>query len=471
MLWIALPALLAWVLYFLRRWRTVSTVIALAAALLLAALAWRLPLDQALPLRFWPGVPTIRLASLQVIFGSPFVVSNTLRPLLGLLYLSTALWLGGVWVSGDSRLFAPLALGLTALFSAALAAPGFSSSAMLLALGVPLILPLVSPPGEEAKGSALRLLSHLTLGLLLIAVADSWLAQAILAEAVTEFNLSPALLALGLGFVLTAALVPFHTWVTRLGEESSPLIASYFLFVFPLTLNLLGAQMLQRYAAAPFAAALSTAVRYGGIWLVLMSGVNAAFERHLGRALAWTALVQAGWGWLALTLPESPLGEKALEGLFLALVPSRGLALAVGGLSLAILAKNALLSWEAQRGAAFRFPLASATLLLALLSSGGWPLLASFPALTLVGSSLGQDKGALPALVLLGSAGVAFFALRLAILFLSPAGEERWRLSESDWQIGFLGIGAALLIGLGLLPQTYLPLFVKLGTLFLSPPP
>ena len=57
-IWVILPGLAAMILYSLRRWEKAVNVAGLLIALMLAALAWQLPIGKPLSLRLWASMPT-----------------------------------------------------------------------------------------------------------------------------------------------------------------------------------------------------------------------------------------------------------------------------------------------------------------------------------------------------------------------------------------------------------------------------
>lgn len=471
-LWSLIPGVIALSLYSLRRWEKTIHITGLLFALLLAWLAWRLPIGEPIALRLWPGFPIFTLEPVQTIYGNRFTLDNSTRPVLILLYLCAAFWIGGAGPARTHRLFAPLSLVLTALLAAALSADAISSAAMLLALAALVSVPLLSSPGRPAARGVSRYLVFQIGGVCLILFADALLSIATTPGSEAQPNLIPALLALALGFGMILAVVPFHTWLPMLAEETNPYAAAFIFFLLPNAVALLVLDALIRYSLIGLPSSTFIAVQYAGVLMALAGGVGAAFDRHLGRILGFAALTQIGLTLLAISLNNQPGRTTPLIGIYFSQLAPQAVGLAIWSLALSIFRfYSPELSFAAVRGAAHRLPIAALTLIMANFSLAGLPLLASFPADVALWSSISQRSLTVALFSLIGCGGLLVAGLRSLTTLVTAPGEVRWQISESRLQVILLLAGAGLLIFAGLFPQLYMPTLTNMAIIFANPAP
>jgi NADH:ubiquinone oxidoreductase subunit 2 (subunit N) len=483
LIWSILPALLAGLLYGLRRWERAIYLSGVAITLALAWLAWQFPIGESIALRLWAGMPPARIEPAHTLFGSRFTLDDPARPALVLLYLSAAFWFGGAGAARTHRLFVPLGLGALALISAALGAETVPAAALLLALAALLCIPVVSSPGEPTRGGAVRLLVYVTCGVCLVLFADATLTVAVPAGEARDPT--PSLLILALGFALILAVVPFHTWMPMLGEETNPYAAAFIFFLVPTAAAFLALEILTRYSVAGLTPAMFTVLQYAGALMAIAGGCGAALERHLGRIMAFAAIATLGITLVALSLNNQLGRPTPLIGLFFAQLAPNGLSLGIWGLALTIL-RGYLpgLAYTDVRGAARRLPAACAVLLLANLSLAGMPLLAGFPAHMALWAALAQRAPSIALLASLGAAGLGVAALRsLAVMARLTAAKtddsgtppppdgSPWQISETRLQLALLAGGGLLLFLAGCFPQAYLPTLTSMAILFAGAAP
>jgi formate hydrogenlyase subunit 3/multisubunit Na+/H+ antiporter MnhD subunit len=112
------------------------------------------------------------------------------------------------------------------------------------------------------------------------------------------------------------------------------------------------------------------------------------------------------------------------------------------------------------------YPLASAGILLAHLSTAGFPLLAGFPPRLALWEGLAGQSLGLAVWLLLGVVGLVTGAVRsLAVLAVAPE-DPGWAWNET-WAEGILlAVGIAALFILGLFPQLTRPFLAGLPLMF-----
>jgi NADH-quinone oxidoreductase subunit N len=471
-LWVLIPGVLALSFYSLRRWEKTIHITGIIFALTLAWMAWQFPIGEPISLRLWSGFPIFTIEPVQSIFGNRFILTNGSRPVIILLYLCAAFWIGGAGPARTHRLFTPLSLTMTALLTAALASDAISPAAMLLALAAMVSVPLLSSPGKPAALGVNRYLVFQIGGICLILLADALFSIVTAPRGEERPDMLPPILSLALGFAMILAVTPFHTWLPMLAEEVNPYPAGFIFFLIPNTVALLALEVLNRYSLIGLPISTFTAVQYAGVLMALVGGIGAAFDRHLGRVLGFAAVTQIGMTLLAISLNDQPGRVSSQIGIYFSLLAPQAVGLAIWSLALTIFKfYRPELSYLSVRGAAYRLPIAALTMVIANFSLAGLPLLASFPANVALWSALSQHSPTVALLSLVGCGGVLIAGLRGLSALVSAQEEERWQISETKAQVVLLLAGVGLLLFIGLFPQLYMPSLTNMAIIFANPAP
>jgi formate hydrogenlyase subunit 3/multisubunit Na+/H+ antiporter MnhD subunit len=267
---------------------------------------------------------------------------------------------------------------------------------------------------------------------------------------------------LGLGFAFLLAIFPLYSWIPLLLEETSPFVAGFLLWILPTSTLIFGAGFIDRYSWLRSSPQLTIALQFTGMVMLVTGGLWAAFQRHIGRIMAYGSIAETGFSLLALSL-DPKLGIRIL---FL-LIPARALGLAVWSLSLTIIKQHyESMRFGAVRGLLRSFPLAGTGVVLATLSTSGFPLLAGFPARLALWDGLARVSIGAAIWMGIGVIGLLSASFR-SLAVLSMAEEYTgWELKE-DWLQGImLGLGMIGLFVLGLFPQTVQYLLSNLPAMF-----
>jgi NADH-quinone oxidoreductase subunit N len=467
LVWIVFPGLLAVVLYFLRGWRRATIIIGILATLALAWMAWKLPIGEPVNLGPFSGFYPLRLGDTLVILGRRFVIGDSLRPVLILIYLSLAFWFGGAGVAQADQLFVPLGLAMAALLTAALAVEPFLFAALLIELAALACVPILASPGKPSGRGVLRFLVFQTAGMACI-LFSGWMLGQVGAAPTDPALIARGAILLGLGFAFFMGVFPFHTWIPMLTEEARPYAAAFVFFVLPGAIAFFGLGLLDRYAWMRAIPATYTAIRFVGALMVVTGGVWAAFQRHLGRIMGYTVTVEIGLSLLALSLGASAESKAIFYALFL----PRGLCLVVWALGLeVILAQAGDLRYRAVHGWGRRLPLAMAGVVLANFALAGLPLLAGFPVRIALTSALAEQDLSVALLTLVGAIGLLVGAIRTLIVLVTGPKEEKWLSTENRGQRSLLGVAVILLFVVGMFPHWFLPTLTSLARLLGQPGP
>jgi NADH-quinone oxidoreductase subunit N len=443
-LWIGIPVIVAALLLLLLRDERATAIIGSGISALLALTAWLLPIDTAYSI----GALAFKISPSFNILGRQLSLTAADQPLLILIYGAAFVWFTAAAVVDLARRLVPLGLAITAVLVASLAVEPFLYAALLIEMAVLLAIPMLVTPRQAPGRGVLRFLIFQTLAMPFI-LFSGWLLAGIEAN---PGNLTLAIYAailLGLGFAFLLAIFPFYTWFPLLVEDTPPYIAGFILWTFPTAALLFLTTFLERYTWMRTSTILPSILAYAGILMVAIGGVLSAFQRYLGRIMAYGMIVETGFSLLALSL-------NSLTGvsLFFALFIPRLISLTGWSFTLTILQKkSSSLKFSDVKGLGRVYPFASIGVALANLSLVGLPILAGFPIRQALVEAIAQQSAGLTFWVFLGSTGLAIAAARtLAVLSMAPDG-ARWESKENTQQKIFFAIGWALLILLGLFPQ------------------
>jgi formate hydrogenlyase subunit 3/multisubunit Na+/H+ antiporter MnhD subunit len=217
-------------------------------------------------------------------------------------------------------MFVPVGLVLVAVWMAVLAVEPFLYAALLLELAVLLSIPLLSLPGAPPGRGAIRYLIFQTFGMPFI-LLTGWLLVGVESSPGDLELVVRASTLLGFGFLFLLGIFPFHSWLPMLSEEAHPYPTTFIFFFMPLMVSLFGLNFLDQYAWLRQSANLHEILRAAGIMMMLVGGVWAALQRHMGRILGFAIMLGTGTTLIAISILPS------LE-LFFAMQIPRALALA-----------------------------------------------------------------------------------------------------------------------------------------------
>lgn len=486
--WIIVPVVAAIILYGLRRWERAIYIAGIIMALILAWTAWKLPIEQPIAFRLWPGLPALRISGLMTLYRFRFTLDNATMPAIAVIYMSVFYWMIGAYAARSGRLFAPLSLCGAAFLAASLAIQPGIYVAPLIAIFALLNAPILSPPGRAAPGQneasdgVFRMIIYQVLGMCLVMFAEwSYLAATTAAQAqagAEKPNLLPSMVTLMLGFALLFSAIPFHTWMPKLGKEGNPYSSAFIFYMIPAAVAFMALDTINRFQPLGISPILYTGLRYGGLGMILVGGIWAAFERHLGRIMAFAALTQSGMILLSISLHEQGASTAPLIGVYFVQLIVQGISLAIWAQGLCALAahlhpaENELrafpdLRFRAVEGLARGAPTAAAAVLLANFSLAGLPLLASFPIDMALWSSLAQRYLTIALLAFLGKAMLLVAGLRsLAVLTRMPDTSTAWQAPKMGLQTYLLIAGCILLVLTGLFPRLFFPILTNMAIIF-----
>ncbi len=463
-LFIGFPLLMAPVLYLLRRTPAAASLTAVAVTGALALLALVLPLGQ--PVGWLRGVP---IDSTATILGRVFEIAPDDRPALAFLFGQAAVLFLAAGTSATSDYFLPAGLANLGLLAAALFVRPFLFAAPFTVIGAALSVFMLAGDGQsgplarQATRGALRFLVYITLSLPFI-LLTGWLLEASAASpADTSFTAQATVLLL-LGFAVLMAVVPFHSWLPAVAEDSPAFAAAFSFSVTRLGILFLLLTFLNTYSWLGQNPAVFRALTLAGGGMALVGALFAFGQRNFGRVMGYLMIIDIGAVLLAIGL-ATPTGVQVA----LAILVLRSLALPLWAMGVDQLRRAAGSDeFEALRGYGRRYPLATAAVVVGMLSIAGFPLTAGFTARWALLNHLAPGQPAAAILLLLGTVSVSLVAARgLVALLARPATPDADEVEPvSVPALVLYGLGFATLLVLGLFPQWLLPTVANLSAVF-----
>lgn len=459
-LWMLVPGLLSAPLFLMRRWRRVTTISGMAVTLLLAWLAWLIPVGEPFPYKLWPTQPSFALAESLAVLGRQFVLTNAERPLLTMVFLAISLWFLGGFSRQVTGLLVPFGLAIAALLVASLAVRPFLYAALIIEIASILCVPILSPPGSPPSRGVLRFLVYQALGMPFLLLAG-WFINNLNPEIPGAMGAIQIFFVIGLGFSLLLGIFPFHSWLPMLAEESQPYAAGFVFFLIPTGIAFFEIAFLKSYSLIRMLQIIYIGLNWLGIFMVLLGGIGAIFQTHLGRIFGFAIMVEIGISLLSLSLlgddplfingvqPYTPVPATLLSIFFVQILPRcAGLTIWAHCLS-QIRAKTGSLNLSEISGIGWRMPFITITMLLAAATIGGLPLLAGFPAKLSLWTTLAKQSGLAAPLALIGSAGLMISLFRIIRSLFAGNRAEFHQIDETVSQAIVLIVACIILVGIG----------------------
>jgi len=201
----------------LRDRRVLQSVLSIIAGMVIAWIAFSLPLDQ--PQSFL-GMD-FKFSSRWMILGRSLILTEATRAAVGMLYASVALVFLGALAVHATAAFYFLGYLMAGAVAAALMIEPIVFAALLFEIAAIFALLLLSGERGRKPRGGFRLLSLFTLGMIAI-LLTGWMLEDLggIGSVPQDRRL---LLLLGLGFTVLMAVPPFHSWLPIVAEDSQPI--------------------------------------------------------------------------------------------------------------------------------------------------------------------------------------------------------------------------------------------------------
>ncbi len=417
------------------------------SALSAGVVAIAIPLDE--PMQLWRF--SIKIDAAWRVLGRTFAMDAANQAMVGFLLLAGGYVLGGAWIARAGKLMPSAGLLVLAGLAGALLIRPFLFAALFIvmaALGAGLILANQREPGNQR--AALRMIGLSVLAGLALLIAGWFLDMGPLPSGEAETARRVTMLLI-LGFAVLVAIPPFHIWLANAGDESHPYGFVFVVIAFQSVGIFLMLRFLNQYPWLRENKVLFEWMTWVGAGVILLGSGWALSARGTGKAVAYLLVAYIG----AVLLAVSRNAEAGYQLAF-AITAVRVFSLAVWALGTSVLAteRREFAVEDDARGSAG--PLASAAMIVGVLSLGGFPLTAGFPARwALLELFAESGTGAISGLALIMPTAVATaIALRLAERAIG--GWEAGRHESIGVRI-FLSVGILTCILQGVFPQMIFP--------------
>ncbi|HET6846112.1 MAG TPA: proton-conducting transporter membrane subunit [Anaerolineales bacterium] len=412
--------------------------------IVLALLALVVPIDSAMLI----GPVSLKIGSTASLLGRNLIIGASEGPLLGLFFGTCALWFFGAEAAGIARRLVPFGLTIAALLVASIAVQPFLYAALLIEMAALASVPLLAPQGQAPGKSVIKFLAYQTLGMPCILLAG-WLLAGVETSPGDLALTVQATVMLSLGFAFLLAVFPLHDWIPGLMADSHPYLAGFLLWMLPSVIIVFAMSFLNGYSWLRSSSQVVTGLRTLGLLMLVTSGISSAFESSLGRLFGQAAIAENGLALLATSLAVANRADLV----FPLFVP-RGLVALLWALALSILRRtHGQLRLEDLRRGGRTNPWASAAIVLAALSTAGFPLLAGFPARIDVWDALADVSGGGAVWFLVGLIGLMIGALRQLTVVVGSPPDAADIGRETLLERSMLGAGMLAIVVLGLFPQ------------------
>lgn len=464
LIWIGIPAVGAVIMLAISRWKRVTVILGTGLSLILAGLAWLLPVGKLIHI----GLLTMEINPVWTILGRRFVLESSDRPLVIFFNLALAFWFIAALECDVFAPFIALGTGMSAILTAATLVQPFYYGVIFLLIAMILGVGMLASGSHYVGVGMIRFLVFQTFGMPILLLIG-WMMSSLEINPAETTQLFTVRLLSSIGFGLILAIFPFHSWFGMIAEESHPLLLSFILFIIPFAANIFTILFIRQSAWLNGSLWIIAFFRLSGFFMTLIGGLEAAFHQHLGKLTGYAMMVEIGIIQLVISL-----GFVATEsGSFLAvLFPLLfGIMISLGllGLSLSILQGNShTMDLKTIVGAGTLFPYSSIAIFVALLNLAGFPVTGGFPPHLIIWQNLFLNfpLGGFGSIV--GSLGILIGSVR-ALSVLMRAYEKNDRTgNENSYQKILLGIGILGLLIIGILPQIYFPLSFNLGLIFMG---
>ncbi len=320
------------------------------------------------------GPISLKIGASASLLGRSLVIGASEGPLLALLFGLCSMWFFGAEAAGVARRLVPVGLAITALLVASVAVQPFLYAALLIEVAALAAVPLLAPQGQVPGRSVIKFIVYQTLGMPCILLAG-WLLAGVETSPGDLALTVQATVMLSLGFAFLLAVFPLHDWIPGLMAEGHPYLTGFLLWLMPSIIIVFSLSFLDGYSWLRGSEQVIVGLRTFGLLMLVTSAVWAALESHLGRMFGYAVIAENGLALLATSLAVA----NGTDPIFPFFIP-RGIAMVVWALGLAIVHRTyGSLGFDQLGRVGRTHPWASAAIVLAALSTAGFPLLAGFP--------------------------------------------------------------------------------------------
>jgi NADH-quinone oxidoreductase subunit N len=450
-LYLVIPSILAFVLFFLRKKPGLSVILSMSIYFLLGLLALFHPFGEVLKI----GVFSIEIGTSVNVFGRGFILSNPDRYFLFLLCLTAVLTIGGIRQVQTAVHDIPYLMLVLASLTAALAVDPFLYSAIFVEIATLLSMPILIKGKESLSKGVLRFLIFQSLAMPLILVGG-WFITGSQTNPSDLQQLGITGLFLATGFAFWLAVFPFHSWVPQFSEDVHPYISGFILTVIPQTALLLILDFSNSITWIRESGQYRLIILTIGIIMLVAAAIWGYFEKIITRFTAYLVLFETG----CLLILSGLQTIDSMKAFYLSLVP-RLISILMTGFCLSIIYGNQKSSHTEISEVSWKYPIASMGLIISLFSLVGFPLIGEFPYKYILLTGLGENHPQMVVWIVVG-----FITMLIPIYNLIRRvfiiGNKKLEIHESMKQIFIISVGVLLLLLIGVYPKLLDVIFSQL---------
>jgi NADH-quinone oxidoreductase subunit N len=450
-LYLVIPSLMAFVLFFLRKKPGLSILLSMSLYFLLGLLALLQPFGEVLKI----GAASLEIGTSVNVFGRGFILSNPDRYFLFVSCLTAILTIGGIRQVQTGVHAIPYLLLVLASLTAALAVDPFLYSAIFVEIATLLSMPLLIQGKESLSKGVLRFLIFQSLAMPLILVGGWFVAGSQTSPSDLQ-QLGIAGLFLATGFAFWLAVFPFHSWVPQLSEDVHPYIAGFILTVIPQTALLVILDFSNSVTWIRESIQYRLIILFIGMIMLVAAALWGYFEKKITRLIAYLILFETG----CLLILSGLQTIDSLKAFYFSMVP-RLISILMTGFCLSILYEDQKNSNIEISEGGWKYPFASLGLLISLFSLIGFPLLGEFPYKYILLTRLGENQPQMMVWIVVGFITMLIPIYRL-IRKLFVVNKKKLEIHESIKQILIICVGVFLLLLIGVYPKLLDVIFSQL---------
>jgi len=454
-IWIILPLLVSVVLLVIRKNYALATLIQLAFCVLLVFFLFITRIEEL-------GTTPMMAIIIQPVFnflGRSFILGESEKFIIGLFYAALAAWTLILFIKNKKSKIFPLGLTLTSLLLAAMAVEPFLYSGLLIEVAV-IISILIAFDVESGKSKGIiRALIFFTLGMPFILLAGWYLAGGETSP-VNDEQLIQATLLLGLGFVFWMGVLPFHSWIPLIAEESEIPDGIYILTVLPFTIIIILLKYLNGFVWLRDYSLVYQALMLLGAVMVLSGSIWSVFQTRIKKMIGYLTIFFSGYILIAVGLNSSQ-GYLIFSEMLLPRFLSLYLLMAS---MLTISDQHRLGDISDLRSLFYEYPFCSSGLLISLFTMIGMPLTVGFLPMQSLYQATSRSHFPILIIMITSVALLTIALLRLFMVIMHPVEDEYDVLARKESLVEKILISAMIGLNLisGLLPKILFPGFAQI---------
>jgi formate hydrogenlyase subunit 3/multisubunit Na+/H+ antiporter MnhD subunit len=454
-IWIGIPFLISILIWFFRKNRPLIIYITSGFCILLAVAALSVKFGEVFSL----GPLTLEINTTFTVLGRSFILQDSERFIVALLYFSAGIWFAAARISGSNEFFLPHGLAVISFLIAALTVQPFLYAALFVEIAVLLSIPMLIKSGEEITDGVLRFLVFQTLAVPFVLLAG-WAFEQAPFSTNSQLQFFQASIFLGLGFAFWLAIFPFHAWVPMVAEEGQPYVFAFLISMISTSILVLSMDFFNSYSWLRNEPVLLQSIQIIGTIMVVFGGVFGAFQKRLSRLIGYAYIYEIGFSLVSIGITT----EIGWQTLIYSFIP-RIFSMMVLALGVAVLINNFKTDqFEEIRGLFYKSPFIAIATILAWFSMAGLPLLGSFPIKMTILSEISSTSILYTIWIVIGLAGSLFMGGRLlSIFFVSnqkTTVDSQIKIQETTAQAVFLSIESVILIILGFFPSIFITIMM-----------